>query len=281
MRAPLELRLVLLTAAIALAASCKRETAKPSRVLPTVSLPMPAVASTAAAEVAASSGPLRVTFRLLKDKIRLGEPLEVGVTLTNIGRERILITDAAFLGPAKRLEDRGHLKEPPYGLSVEVTDARGKRVPVKTPLLPGDTTLILPRSHTPAESQDLADANKRVKEWQAEGLSDTQIKLKLFELSQEQASVRFHPPKPLWLKPDQSISLPPWRAPDDDRWPGPVPAGFTDLPYYAFPRPGKYRILLRALYGPTPWLRQEFPELHGDPEDVNVVPVPIEFEVLP
>lgn len=253
----------------------------------------------AEAVVVGTKGPLELTLRVYKTKIKSEkESLWYQVQLRNIGREEIPIFDHAFLISAP-VEIHGSA-----GASLWVTGPDGKFLK-PMPSLGGGAVLVPGSPSWPIQNGDKRDEATKKKvidemwadrailrlreeyaqELERKGVSPKEIDRKTLEfneehpLSDDNAKPRPSPHK--MLKPGASITTIPWT----DRYatdPA-IQREFSEFSGYWYAKPGKYRIKAR-FDNRSSDISVEYDKKHGIPPRKDAVLVEteaIEFEVLP
>lgn len=271
--------------------SCKKEEAKlvPKLEPPGNELPR------AEGEATAAHGPVQVTLRLYKTKIKPqgdydwknGESVSlwVQVVLKNVSAKRLAINDNNFYqsGP---IPDRGDRPYPPIlGTTLELTDASGKRLEPPGGLSDTPFECSPPaRDVTPEEKREI---DAFLKPWRKKGLSHRQINIKLLDFKSKAGREE---PKLVgtWLEPGASTRTTGWADfdPCDVYYyhlPPPKPIGEFSQEKYYFPKPGKYYV--RAVYDTLRFeSAEDYTREVGFPPDedrVRFETPAIEFEVLP
>jgi hypothetical protein len=247
--------------------------------------------STPVAEVKSAKGPVQITFRLYKTKVKTERNLWYTLELKNVGKKKLRVDDWAFKDPWAMAQNCRRR----FGIYLEILDPKGEPLEVR----PGGDAPhfnwepkgdeVLP--YTEKEKQEIAalraKGNKRglTAQQQSLALNDwnnkNNAKKNMAELSD--------PANQLWLEPGASTSTVAWM----DRGPGEyaerseddaaLSKGYTQLWSYDFYKSGTYRI--RAIYNQTQSAstRALFKK-HGQKAGYGWVQVKtpfIEFEVSP
>lgn len=242
----------------------------------------------AAAEVSASSGPIRLIFRIHKTRIRVGESVWHQIGVQNVGASEITIGDQVFFDGSKisnRMRDEGV----EYGIGIEVQAPDGSLLdPVPySELYPFDSEEEEPGVSGLLEI-DTPELEAQVKTWKGLGLSQTEINRRLIEYHEEKA-IRSRPrPEAIFLEPRQTVFTKSWFFYSERdrrlRRPRPTAIGdFAELDDFELSRPGVYKV--RAVYARRPereTLRQMKKEgLEIKPWHVTVRTPWIRVRVLP
>ena len=235
-------------------ASCKKSNAPNTPILaPPDKVFAVKQAAPAQAEVTASSGPVKMTFRLYKTTVTMKETLWYQVILQNVGKKRILIIDDIFHDP---WAIRSNISSK-IGVFAEIIGPGGKPLEVR---FAGGHPSPHEDFSKPATPAQVAEADQRdalLAKWKKQGLSGLEIDLKLMEhlqkeIDKKNAALPPEPSRAIRLEPGQSVVTPPWvyEDPDDAEYPSfiiPRPqriGDFAQLWTYIFYKPGKYRIRL-------------------------------------
>lgn len=258
-------------------------------------------APAAEAVVVGAKGPLELTLRVYKTKIKSDkESLWYQVQLRNIGRKEILILDEPFLMPTS-IEMHGSV-----GTALWVTGPDGKRLKPRLHLGGYGGGVLVPGSPSwPIQEDDKRDtatqqkvidtmwadrAILRLREEYAQELERSGVSAK--ELDRKTAKFNEeHPfsddnaePRPgphLMLQPGAAITTIPWT--DRSAIDPAIKREFSEFVGYGYTKPGKYRIRARYDQRERGWV-VEYDKKHGIPpkEDAVLVETPeIEFEVVP
>lgn len=208
----------------------------------------------ATAEAKASKGPVQLKLRLQKTKIKADTSLWYKLELKNISKNRIQLYDRVFRDPYA-IHVNSKLR---HGIYLEVLDANGKPLPVRTGNYhvrydwegPEGTDYM----YTEREKKELSALQE---EWKKRGMSAQQQSLAESEwlnnlIEKKNTAELTNPANKHWIRPGVSTMTFAWadRGPDD--YPGRLEddkslrEGYTELWSYRFLRPGKYRI--RAVY---------------------------------
>jgi len=229
----------------------------------------------AEAEVKASSGPVELTLRIYKTKIRAHKSLYYQIVLKNIGAKAFPAVDAAFRDPWAQRH--------PEGVYLDVLGPNGKE-PGWAWLGPTDVdTTNLPGFLPPPTTKEGASFWQKLKGMSAfersKAVMDYSARIKA-----EYEKTHPEPPVGGLLAPGASTSTPAWVLPNDEGKPLRQPIGhFTELVHFDFSLPGKYRMRAVYDYRPDGWTIKWNRDHHRQPDEAqNVVKTPfIEFEVLP
>lgn len=251
---------------------------------------LPCLAATAALTATAKKGPVQVTLRLHKSKVKLGRSLWYRLELKNVGKKALRVEDRVFLDPWA-IYKNSRIKS---GLYLEVLDPDGEPLTVRAG---GDRQRYdwqppagEDYSFTPAERAEIVSLKEK---WKREGKSLQEIAIAEGSwldslVDKKNLAERIDPRKQLWLAPGRSTATVAW----SDRGPGQyvgredddvaLAAGYTQLWTYALLSPGKYRV--RAVYDHAqPESAAEFRKKYGfslDPAWVKFQTSYLEFEVL-
>lgn len=253
----------------------------------------------AEAEAVAVNGPLELTLRVHKTRIKSWEEsLWYQVSLRNLGKEDIAIFDKAFLRPSPVEMHRS------AGISLWVTGPDGK-VLKPSPRL-GDGAVLMPGSPSwpiqegdtrdKATQQQLIDtmwsdrATLRLRAEYAQGLRAKGVPEKEIDRRTEKFNEEHplsddgakHKPGPyILLQPGASITnVASAREATSDPA---LPRGYTEFWGYWYTKPGKYRIKA-AFDNRSSSVAAEYDKKHGIPPREDAVFVEtkaIEFEVVP
>ena len=203
----------------------------------------------AESEVSASSGPVRLTFRIYKTRFKVGESLWYQLRVANRGSKMFRVVDRVFKDPW----DLRQSADSRRGAFLIATDAKGRELETK----------YISQPHGPMPKRPFVDIEgdpklkSRTEQWKQEGLSEQQIWDKAFEFTRAKRNEEARRSNIfiVELKPGDSIATPPW-AYDNRDWdydreiqigPAPEPIGdFAELEMYPFREPGTYRI--KAVY---------------------------------
>lgn len=197
-------------------------------------------------EVSASSGPIKITLRAHRTKLKAGESLWLQIEFSNLSSAPLMV----------RNEDYESLRMSvgrDYGLSIRVEDDKGKDA---TPLLDG-----LAEGHAPLNCMGPEDRARWEKALQSSaagtGAADSPV---------------------VWLKAGESVASPSQAYQSgNDRYCGHVPTPKAIRPFSEFAQArtlpaGSY--LLRVTYDVSPRSKRK-----RDPEDVKFSLPPLAFEV--
>lgn len=207
--------------------------------------PEPAVAE---AEVKASSGPVELTLRLHRTRIKLGESLWHQLRIRNAGDKEMLVTDQIFHDPWELLNNIWG----GYGIFIEVIGPDGK--PLEPPVRrdgAGDGIEPMPSGLLEIEGPQ---EQAMVDGWEKQGLSSFEVKLKLIEYNtKKERGKKPYPSRPvIHLRPGEIAETKSWfhYSRYDEKIakrPAPQPIGeFAELEFFDLDEPGKYKI--RAVY---------------------------------
>lgn len=257
--------------------------------------------SAAEAEAVGVNGPLELTLRIFKTKIKSDkESLWYQVRLRNIGQEEIRIFDAPFLAPT-RIDMHGSV-----GVSLQVTGPDGKQIKKRFYLGGNGGGVLVPGSPSwPIQEGDRRDeatktraidtmwADRAILRERAEyeealrrgGTSQEEIIRKSLQFDEEhpqsEALQKRRPSPHIALKPGAAVTTIPWtdrHVSDPERQ-----SQFSEFAAYSYTQPGKYRIKATFDARSRGWV-VEYDKKHGIPpriDDVFVETKTIEFEVLP
>lgn len=266
----------------------------------TSDLTMSAAKAPAAEAVAVGAkGPLELTLRVYKTKIKSGkESLWYQVQLRNIGREEIPIFDAPFLTPTS-IDIHGSV-----GVSLWVTGPDGKFLKPMPNL--GHGAVLVPDSPSwPIQEGDKRDKATQQKiietmwadrailrlreeyaqELERKGISPKEIDRKTLKFNEEHPlsndNKKPRPSPHIMLQPGASITTKPWT----DRYVADpeIQREYSEFGGYWYTKPGKYRIKAR-FDNRSSDVAEEYDKKHGIPPRKDAVLVEteaIEFEVIP
>lgn len=197
--------------------------------------------------VTASSGPIQLTFSLLKTRIKAETSLWYRLEIKNLG-EKVILLDKAMRSPGNmHVHDDPDFK--PIGLYVKVTNAKGKLVDSR--FMEDYIPECQPEEKRRGKEEAGLEVQNLLAKYEKEGLSleerDTKVNDFLRVRHMENESRR--PKKFHTLAPGQSAATPAWAYQRDCDVhfgrPPPLPLdGFTELPRYLFwsADPGKFKI---------------------------------------
>lgn len=297
MRHRQHLRIIFLSAAVQLGLSaCGQK--EPAAVAP--NLKMGGATDSAAEAVAVGvKGPVELTLRVYKTKIKSGEEsLWYQVQLRNLGSTDIPIFDSAFLGPSPVELHRS------VGISLWITGPDGK--PLKRAPNPGGGSVLVPGS----PSWPIQEGDKRDKAAQQKAI-DTMFAdravLRLREEYTQQLERTRLPEKEIIRRVDKFNEQHPLSTDNEPYQPSPhvllkpgatitsvacaqvetpqagLPRGYTEFWGYWYTKPGKYRISAAFNNQISSW-EAEYNRTNNiaTREDAVLVKTsPIEFEVIP
>lgn len=240
-----------------------------------------------AALVKAAKGPVQITLRLQKTKVKVKDSLWYKLELKNIGKKKLQVHDRIFKDPyAIHVNSRSR-----YGLYLEVVDSKGKPLRVKW----GNYRLRYDwegpegsdYTFTPEEKKEI---NTLEDEWKRSGMTAQQQSIawtgwvnELYHKKNLEELV--DPAKKHWLESGASTATFAWadrgdivdypgRAEDDES----LRQGYTELWIYWHLDPGRYRI--RAVYDHAPSKRSKALQA-PNPERIEFKTPFIDIEVLP
>jgi len=241
-----------------------------------------------AAEAKASKGPVQITLRLCKTKVKAEKSLWYKLELKNVGKKNLRVDDWIFKDPwAMYANSKSH-----FGIYLEIIGPDGKAQTVRSgggrityawEPKPGELL-----HYTPEEKKEIAALES---DWKRRGLTEQQQHIALSawngELNDKKNRAELaDPTKQLWLTPGASTSTFAWmdRGPDeyagrseDDAY---LRLGYTQLWSFTFYDPGTYRI--RAVYDYSPSERYlKTHKLSPDDERIKFKTPFIEFLVAP
>lgn len=246
----------------------------------------------AAAKVTAAKGPVQITLRLHKTKVKVKKSLWYKLELKNIGKKKILVHDRFYKDPWALHENC----RSGVGLYLEILDPSGKPLSVQRgggqekydwEPEPGGTLHL-----TEEESKEFHSLEAK---WKQRGLTAQQRSIATSRWSSELAdrktmAERSDPAKQFWLKPGASTATFAWAYREtvqdeytDHSGEEPQIGDYTQLWSYEFFHPGKYRI--RAVFNQeqSESTRRLFKK-HGhtpEPTWIEFKTPFIEFQVLP
>jgi hypothetical protein len=220
--------------------------------------PPSAAASKAAAEaeVSASSGPLRLTFRLHKTRIEPDGLLWFQVSLKNVGKRKVQLVAPEFADPGL-IEVRDFEEVEPKGLHLEIRDPKGK---LYNFFFPDDP--FIPEC-LPKEAQDrLEKLGGIMSDVHQAGAREGWSEVEMHDKVDQRATAEFGPGEdpdavyvPFQLEPGASTTTVSFAPPGicDERFrikrPRPIP-GFARLDDATFSTPGQFKI--RAVFDDRP-----------------------------
>lgn len=245
----------------------------------------------AAAEVKAAKGPVQITLRLQKTKVKANTSLWYKLELKNISKKRIQLYDRVFKDPYA-IHVNSKLR---HGIYLEIIDAKGKPLTVQSGNFhvrydwegPDGTDYM----YSEREKKELSALQEQ---WKKSGMTTQQRSLaesawinKLIE--NKNTAELTNPANKQWIAPGTSTATFAWA----DRGPGEYPGrsdddrslreGYTELWSYRLLRPGKYR--MRAVYDHLqPESSSEYIKKYGTALDSGWIEFKtpfIEFEVRP
>lgn len=242
-------------------------------------------------QVKAAKGPVQITLRLQKTKVKVERSLWYKLELKNIGKKKIQIYDRIFKDPnAMHANSKTR-----YGIYIEILDSRGKPLNVR----PGNYQERF--DWEGPEGQDYlytAEEKKELRalqdEWKKRGMTEQQQSLAVSDWNRELIEKKNNaemadPAKKLWLAPGASTATFAW----SDRGPGEYEGrsdddeslrqGYTELWSYWLLMPGKYRV--RAVFNHAQSkTAKKILKKHGDapnPSRIEFKTPFISFEVIP
>jgi len=253
----------------------------------------------AEAEAVGVSGPLELTLRVYKTKIKSEkESLWYQIQLRNIGDEEIRIFDSPFLVPTM-IDIHGSV-----GASLQVTGPDGKRLKRRPHIGGYGGGVLFPGSPTwPVQNEDQrAEAAKKVAldsmwadrailrrrteyedDLRRKGASEVEINRKSLEFDEDHPqsdALRKHRPSSfIALKPGAAITNLPWS--DRHRSYPDLQKRFSEFVGYWYTQPGKYRISAR-FNNLSSDIVVDYNKDHGIPQRADAVLIEtetIEFEV--
>lgn len=260
-----------LAAALLCFAACGK---KEDGASPQVTMPVPAVVETVAAqaEVKASSGPVELAFLLHKTQIKAGDYLWQQIRIRNVGDNEIIVADRVFHEPRElRLQSRAG-----FGIYIEALGPDGKPLKVEfqdsakrgADISYGVSGLL---------EVDGPEERAMLDGWKKLGLSSREIDEKLLEFNtKKQRAVESRQQRPVInLLPGQSAKTKSafFYSIQDLIHKRPVPSAigeFAQLDFFILEKPGEYKI--RAVYdrAPTPELNKMRGKLPVSPWEVLV-----------
>lgn len=214
----------------------------------------------AQAEVHASSGPVELTLRLYKTRIRPKERLWYQLRLRNVGSKPFAVGDDIFRDPIQTYSNY-HV-----GIYFLIIGPDGKELRHRTVLAPHhDVAEEKPGRQRKLHPDDQKDLDSLLAQWRSEGLDIDAINRKLLDW------LPLHRPEDeipaVVLKPGESVTTKPWAfyEPWDQEFkrPPPQPIGeFTELFNFDLNEAGKYRFRAVYDYRPSEWFR-DWLKKHG------------------
>jgi hypothetical protein len=278
---------VILAGMISSGACKKKDGAKvpalsaPEQVFSAIGKPDAAENLLAEAEATASKGPVQLTLRIYKKKIRAGQSLHYQIELKNIGAKPFPVAAAAFRDPWAQKDT--------HGVYLDIVCPDGQE-PGWASLQPAEIdTSNLPGALPPPDSKEGASLWQKLK-----GMADWERAKTVGDYVDRSADEykRTHPDpnRGFLLQPGASTSTPAWVLQDKlelaNGMPRRQPVGrFTELVRFDLSEPGKYRI--RAIYDYRPpkgeWITRFRKENNIAPDEAELlVETPfVRFEVLP
>jgi hypothetical protein len=257
--------------------------------------------------VTATKGPIQLTLRLYKTKVKVEKSLWYQIELKNVGKKRILVTDRIFWDPWAMHVNINY----GVGIYVEVTapkgkyhkairDRTGRKRDETTPLLRWNAEYphydYVDKPLTPEQDAAIKkDVAKKEAEWERQGLSETEKTIKRAELNSSwnfELKLQEDRSKLFWLEPGASTTTFAWAYWDADPYADHSLEGigeekqvgdYTQLFSYDLKAPGKHKI--RAVYDySVSAANQRSRRKSGVPIDrseTRVETPPIAFEVVP
>ena len=251
-----------------------------------------------AAEVSASSGPVRLTMRIEKLRVRQDEPVRFQVELTNVSTYyRLLVQDdTLYLEEPRAMTDSLRTR---VGTYIEVMGPDGKPLdyalvphPPENPCPGYSGDMVGLESGRPLTKEEEAWQAKLLRKWKKAGYGRKMIEERLDKawIARQEAirEARLRKRNVL-LEPGESIRTPALAAWADTRticgpmssWP-PAKTPYADLIEYPMGRTGVYS--LRAVYdhGLPEGLAEEYRRagLQAFPENVVIRTSPVVVEVV-
>lgn len=251
------------------------------------------------AEVKSSSGPIQLTLRLYKIKIKAGDSIWYQIELKNVGKNNIRVDDNAFVVPGGISIGTG------AGITLEVLGPDGKPLKPHTTRryehgpFPFEDESLSPEEQERLTKLMFADGEKIRKhaalqdELERKGLSRDELVQKLIEFDEQHAHIGT-PPAPrrddsFWLEPGAAAVTLPWANPiftGDRRNPFPKPIGqFAELEHYhsTTSDPGRYQIRVAYDNRPSGWAVKFNKEDNINPgeDEILVITPLLKFVVHP
>lgn len=250
---------------------------------------MPVLASEkATAQVKAAKGPVQITLRVQKTKLKANDSLWYKIELKNVGNNKLRVYDRIF-------KDRNAIhanSKMKYGLYLEVLDPKGKPLRVKMGHYrvrydwEGPDGKDYP--FTPEEKKELLAKKDG---WKKKGMTEQEQSIAWTEwinelYSRKNSEEDLDPARQFWLSPGASTATFARADLGPDDYPGrgddeeSLRQGYAELWIFKFHDPGKYRI--RAIYDQSPsdgYLKER--KLGPDDERIQFKTPFIEFEVRP
>lgn len=205
-----------------------------------------AIAEEPAAQFSVKTGSKResaieVKLELFEHKIKIGRSIFVRTHIRNRSKKPMIIHEWVYRGSADLAEEWSKNCELKLGNFVEIQDSRGHPVEPGIYIARYDSN---PFEQT-ASTIDTA-TSKLIDELKAKGLSDAEINSKLREeVVARERRAREEKYPPVELNQGKAVKSISWCSKlrdselKDSVCPG---AGFVELPFFAFEKPGKYRI---------------------------------------
>ena len=198
-----------------------------------------------AVELTASSGPVKITLRLLKTKVKVGESLQYQLRLTNVGKKPMEVPDTIFEDPWAIV---GNFRAR-MDLFLVILDTKGKPLDTWMTAPPGPEFDGTPPywSEDPKEQKE---ALAKERELRKQGLSETEVRLALHEWGHQRQAAKVPPPQEperRILKPGETLTTRPWAYDDGftqargEPVPKPIDP-FAELILFRFHKPGRYRL---------------------------------------
>lgn len=191
---------------------------------------------------AGRTGPVGLELSIHKSRIKFGEPLFVKTVLKNLSKKPLLVTEWVFRGS----DDLGAEWSKNSGVKIqtyiEIVDPKGNALQL---VLYGRRQHVNPFEIT-VSTPDAEEA-RLLTAWKAKGLDDNEIDARYRKFALDRAAAK-HDKKypPIRLSPGGSIPSASWCSgtafqdePAETTCPG---NGYVELPFFAFERPGVYRI---------------------------------------
>lgn len=239
----------------------------------------------------AEKGPVQITLRLQKKRIKVEKSLWYKLELKNVGKTRIQIYDRIFKDPIAIHVNSKHRT----GIYLEILDSNGNPLNVR----PGNYQVRYdwegPEGrdyhYSPKEKAEIIALES---DWKKRGLSEQQRNLALNAWNNELVKKKNHaelsdPVNRKWLAPGASTGTFAW----SDRGPGEYDGrseddeslrqGYAELWSYWLLKPGKYRLRAVYDYAQSNSTKALFKQ-HGKSQDPSWVEFNtpfIDFEVVP
>ena len=179
--------------------------------------------------VTAKKGPVQITLRLYKTKVKSQKSLWYQIELKNVGKKRIRIEDRIFKDP---WAIRGNIRDR-FGIYLDVMPPPGRYSGNNWPLQRNEFTPLLRRpvgglglthrdwhgrGYSPEDKQKLADLEARLKR---EGRSDVEIKVARSQwidawIARQEMDEDTDPKNQSWLEPGASTTTMAWAYRDPD-----------------------------------------------------------------